>query len=156
MANVHFCPVFNLSGNVIKYGETVSMISASCHRRFYVINPLMDCWGRAHPRGLKLCDISFETIRHILKKISMFQDFLFGLQNIVNSKNSVHDGIKHFIGKKCDKILFFSSRGLNFVKFVKQITLLNRARYSAHFDTKLRSIVFFLVPKRLRFSKPFL
>ncbi|XP_003369993.1 conserved hypothetical protein [Trichinella spiralis] len=44
-----------------------------------------------------------------------------------SSKNSVHDGIK-----------FFSSRGLNFVKFVKQITLLNRARYSAHFDTKLR------------------
>ncbi|KRX63612.1 hypothetical protein T06_13927 [Trichinella sp. T6] len=31
-------------------------------------------------------------------------DFLFGLQNIVNSKNSVHDGIKPFIGKKCDKI----------------------------------------------------
>ncbi|KRY37047.1 hypothetical protein T01_4636 [Trichinella spiralis] len=50
------------------------------------------------------------------------------------SKNSVHDGIK------C---------GLSFVKFVKEITVLSRARYSAHFDTKLSSIVFFLVPKRL-------
>ncbi|KRZ82421.1 Copper transport protein ATOX1 [Trichinella sp. T8] len=37
-------------------------------------------------KNLKLCDISFETIRHILKKISMFQDFLFGLQNIVKLK----------------------------------------------------------------------
>ncbi|KRZ87346.1 hypothetical protein T08_4198 [Trichinella sp. T8] len=55
-----------------------------------------------------------------------------------SSKNSVHDGIK-----------FFSSCGLSFVKFVKQITLLYRARYSAHFDTKLSSIVIFLVPKRL-------
>ncbi|KRY05044.1 hypothetical protein T12_12509 [Trichinella patagoniensis] len=54
----------------------------------------------------------------------MFQEFLFGLQNIVklkctlldcwdSSKNSVHDNIKvfpiaiifkHCIGKKCDKI----------------------------------------------------
>ncbi|KRX32735.1 hypothetical protein T09_299 [Trichinella sp. T9] len=60
-------------------------------------------------------------------------------------KESVHDGIK-----------FVSSRGLNFVKFVKQISLLNRARYSAHFDTKRSSIVIFLVRKRLRLSKPFL
>ncbi|KRY15815.1 hypothetical protein T12_15903 [Trichinella patagoniensis] len=59
----------------------------------------------------------------------MFQEFLFGLQNIVNSKNAVHDGIN-----------FFSSCGLSFVKFVKQITDLSRARYSAHFDTKLSSI----------------
>ncbi|KRX33046.1 hypothetical protein T05_13239, partial [Trichinella murrelli] len=44
-------------------------------------------------------------------------------------------------GKKCDKIFFFSSCGLSFVKFVKQISLLNRTRYSAHFDTKLRSIL---------------
>ncbi|KRY21716.1 hypothetical protein T12_13136 [Trichinella patagoniensis] len=50
-------------------------------------------------------------------------------KGIHQSKNSVHNGIK-----------FFSSRGLNFVKFVKQISLLNRARYSAHFDTKLSSI----------------
>ncbi|KRX83558.1 hypothetical protein T06_14854, partial [Trichinella sp. T6] len=80
---------------------------------------------------------------------------LFGLQNIVklkgtlldcwgrphptlekhvykagnSSKNSVHDSIK-----------FFSSCGLSFVKFVKQITNLSIARYSAHFDIKLSSI----------------
>ncbi|KRY56707.1 hypothetical protein T03_8864 [Trichinella britovi] len=47
-----------------------------------------------------------------------------------SSKNSVHDGIK-----------FFSSCGLSFVKFVKQIIDLSRARYSAHFDTKLSSII---------------
>ncbi|KRZ84118.1 hypothetical protein T08_12959 [Trichinella sp. T8] len=106
----------------------------------------------------------------------MFQDFLFGLQNIVNlkgtlldcwgrphptlekhiykagnsSKNSVHDSINPFIGKECDTFFFFSSCGLSFVqfvkqfveqaKFVKQIALLYRARYSAHFDTKLSSI----------------
>ncbi|KRX79391.1 hypothetical protein T06_7649 [Trichinella sp. T6] len=82
----------------------------------------------------------------------MLQEFLFGLQNIVNSKytlldcwggphptlkkrvkswnsiNSLHDGIKFFL---C---------GLSSVKFVKQITDLSRARYSAHFDTKLQSI----------------
>ncbi|KRZ71132.1 hypothetical protein T08_1229 [Trichinella sp. T8] len=40
-------------------------------------------------------------------------------------------------------VMFFSSRGLNFVKFVKQITDLSRPRYSAHFDTKLSSIVLF-------------
>ncbi|KRY11167.1 hypothetical protein T12_10669 [Trichinella patagoniensis] len=57
-----------------------------------------------------------------------------------NSKNSVHDGIKPFIGKIYDKSFFFSSCGLSFVKFVKQITDLSRARYSAHFDTKLSSI----------------
>ncbi|KRY16767.1 hypothetical protein T12_6162 [Trichinella patagoniensis] len=73
----------------------------------------------------------------------MFQEFLFGLQNIVNSKNAVHDGIKHFIGKKCDKSFFSSLCGLSFVKFVKQITDLSRTRYSAHFDTKLSSIVIF-------------
>ncbi|KRX71505.1 hypothetical protein T06_9587 [Trichinella sp. T6] len=85
----------------------------------------------------------------------MFQKFLFGLQNIVkskytlldcwgrphptlekhvkkawnSSKNSVHDSIKLFL-----------SCGLSFVRFVKQITELSRARYSAHFDTKLRSM----------------
>ncbi|KRY45355.1 hypothetical protein T03_17922 [Trichinella britovi] len=111
-----------------------------------LINPLMDCWGRAHPRGF-----SFRRILSIFN----FIDFLFGLQNIVNlkgtlldcwgrphptleknvckagnsSKNSVHDGIK-----------FSSSCGLIFGKFVKQIALLYRARYSAHFDTKLSSI----------------
>ncbi|KRX79996.1 hypothetical protein T06_4010 [Trichinella sp. T6] len=49
-------------------------------------------------------------------------EFLFGLQNIV-------------------KLKVFSSCGVSFVKFVKQITDLSRARYSAHFDTKLSSIV---------------
>ncbi|KRY52601.1 hypothetical protein T03_5355 [Trichinella britovi] len=46
-------------------------------------------------------------------------------------------------------MMFFSSCGLSSVKFVKQITDLSRARYFAHFDTKLSSIVIFLVPKRL-------
>ncbi|KRY25843.1 hypothetical protein T01_14189 [Trichinella spiralis] len=50
-----------------------------------------------------------------------------------SSKNSVHDGIK------C---------GLSFVKFVKQITNLSRARYSANFDTKHSSIVFFFGSKK--------
>ncbi|KRX35390.1 hypothetical protein T05_585 [Trichinella murrelli] len=58
-----------------------------------MLNPLMDCWGGAHP---------------ILEK-----------------------HLKEFI---------FSWCGVNFVKFVKQITDLSRARYSAHFDTKLSSI----------------
>ncbi|KRZ90195.1 hypothetical protein T08_8072 [Trichinella sp. T8] len=44
-----------------------------------------------------------------------------------SSKNSVHDGIKFFL----------------------RVDLVFRARYSAHFDTKLSSIVIFLVRKRL-------
>ncbi|KRX35378.1 hypothetical protein T05_6746 [Trichinella murrelli] len=59
-----------------------------------------------------------------------------------SSKNSVHDGIK-----------FFSSCGLSFVKFVKQITLLSRARYSAHFDTKRSSIASFKTKKKTSFEK---
>ncbi|XP_003368327.1 conserved hypothetical protein [Trichinella spiralis] len=39
----------------------------------------------------KLCDISFETIRHILIKAERFQEFLFGLQNIVNIKDTLVD-----------------------------------------------------------------
>ncbi|KRX56809.1 hypothetical protein T09_11635 [Trichinella sp. T9] len=50
-----------------------------------MLNPLMDCWGGAHPTLEKHC-------------------------------------------------------GVNFVKVVKQITDLSRARYSAHFDIKLSSI----------------
>ncbi|KRY08743.1 hypothetical protein T12_5451 [Trichinella patagoniensis] len=41
MANVHFCLVFNLSGNVIKYGENVSMINASCHRDSTLLNAII-------------------------------------------------------------------------------------------------------------------
>ncbi|KRY45504.1 hypothetical protein T03_6532 [Trichinella britovi] len=105
--------------------------------------------------GIKHC-IGKKCDKIFVKKSSFFSfslrvdlEFLFGLQNIVKSKytlldcwggphptlenrvskNSVHDGIK-----------FFSSCGLSFVKFVKQITDLSRARYSAHFDTKLSSI----------------
>ncbi|XP_003366107.1 conserved hypothetical protein [Trichinella spiralis] len=40
---------------------------------------------------MKLCDISFETIRHILIKAERFQEFLFGLQNIVNIKDTLVD-----------------------------------------------------------------
>ncbi|KRZ48772.1 Deoxyribonuclease-2-alpha [Trichinella nativa] len=38
-----------------------------------------------------LCNISFETIRYVLKKIAMFQEFLFGLQNIVKLKDTLLD-----------------------------------------------------------------
>ncbi|KRZ52856.1 hypothetical protein T02_7173 [Trichinella nativa] len=83
-----------------------------------LINPLMDCWGRAHPR-----------------------EFLFGLQNIVKSKYTLldcwggpHPTLEKNVGKKCDKIFakklsFFSffSCELSSVKFVKQITDLSRA-----------------------------
>ncbi|KRX76110.1 hypothetical protein T06_14992 [Trichinella sp. T6] len=82
----------------------------------------------------------------------MFQEFLFGLQNIVKSKYTLLDcwGGPYPLEKNTSKKLgFFSSCGLSFVKFVKQITDLSRARYSAHFDIKLSSIVIFLVPKRL-------
>ncbi|KRX70131.1 hypothetical protein T06_2641 [Trichinella sp. T6] len=48
--------------------------------------------------------LSFNTNKIFSVLLVESQDFLFGLQNIVNSKNSVHDGIKPFIGKKCDKI----------------------------------------------------
>ncbi|KRZ13250.1 hypothetical protein T11_16533 [Trichinella zimbabwensis] len=40
-----------------------------------------------------------------------------------------------FIGKKTKKISV--KKSLNFVKLLKQITLLSGARYSAYFDTKL-------------------
>ncbi|KRX77057.1 hypothetical protein T06_5680 [Trichinella sp. T6] len=78
----------------------------------------------------------------------MFQEFLFGLQNIVKSKYTLLDcwGGPHptlekrlkswesknspFIGKKCDKLFVKKSSFFN----------LSRARYSAHFDTKLSSI----------------
>ncbi|KRZ49653.1 Receptor expression-enhancing protein 5, partial [Trichinella nativa] len=76
-------------------------------------------------------------LQHCMKSFSNLAIVNLYLAALLVSKNSVHDGIK-----------FFSSCGLSFVKFVKQITLLNRARYSAHFDTKLSSIAFFLVPKR--------
>ncbi|KRY26504.1 hypothetical protein T01_2344 [Trichinella spiralis] len=48
--------------------------------------------------------------------------------------------LKPFVCKKCDKIFFSSSCGLSFVKFVKEITTLSIARYSAYFDTKVSSI----------------
>ncbi|KRX40775.1 hypothetical protein T05_9696 [Trichinella murrelli] len=72
------------------------------------IGTLLDCWGRPHPTLEK----------HVYKAGN-------------SSKNSVHDGIKPFIGKKCDKIFVKKSSFFN----------LSRARYSAHFDTKLSSIV---------------
>ncbi|KRZ49859.1 hypothetical protein T02_600 [Trichinella nativa] len=79
----------------------------------------------------------------------------------LKESTSKYSGTYSVLVENCDqailcKLKFVSSRGLNFVKFVKQISLLNRARYSAHFDTKRISIVIFLVPKRLRLSKPFL
>ncbi|KRX19907.1 hypothetical protein T07_5151 [Trichinella nelsoni] len=45
----------------------------------------------------KLCGIFFETIRHILIKTARFQEFLFGLQNIVNLKGTLVDcwGVAH-------------------------------------------------------------
>ncbi|KRX73938.1 hypothetical protein T06_15150 [Trichinella sp. T6] len=64
---------------------------------------------------------------------------------------------KCFIGKKCGnifvKIFFFV--WIYFVKFAKQITVLSAARYSAHFDTKLRSVVFFWVRTDYAFLNSF-
>ncbi|KRX51948.1 hypothetical protein T09_6889 [Trichinella sp. T9] len=74
----------------------------------------------------------------------MFQDFLFGLQNIVKLKGTLLDcwGRPHpTLEKHVYKAGIFSSCGLCFVKFVKQITNLSITRYSAHFDTKLSCIV---------------
>ncbi|KRZ06770.1 hypothetical protein T11_5853 [Trichinella zimbabwensis] len=42
---------------------------------------------------LKLCGISCETVRRILKTISMLWEFLFSLRNMVNLKNSPATGL---------------------------------------------------------------
>ncbi|KRY39197.1 hypothetical protein T01_10631 [Trichinella spiralis] len=92
----------------------------------------------------------------VSEKYTMKQEeFLFGLQNIVKSKYTLlecwggpHLTLKKHVSKNSVHDVF-SSCELSFVKFVEQITDLSRARYSAHFDIKLSSIVIFLVPKRL-------
>ncbi|KRX12645.1 hypothetical protein T07_808 [Trichinella nelsoni] len=110
------------------------------------INPLMDCWVEPTPGG-----IFVRSTKH--RKVKMYVVGLLGWAHPTlekhATKNAVHDGIKPSIGKKGDSIFFFSSCGLSSAKFVKKIADLSRARYSAHFDTKLSFIVIFLVPKRL-------
>ncbi|KRZ84294.1 hypothetical protein T08_14239 [Trichinella sp. T8] len=102
---------------------------------FNVQCALHDLNCHAHARYL------FECLKESTSKYSGTYSVL-----VENCDQAILCQLKHFIAKKCDKIFFVSSRGLNFVKFVKQISLLNRARYSAHFDTK-RSSIYFLAEK---------
>ncbi|KRX39542.1 hypothetical protein T05_7316 [Trichinella murrelli] len=66
----------------------------------------------------------------------------FSKKKKVNGSSSLTGKYRKHAIREIPEIIreFFSSCGLSFVKFVKQIALLYRARYSAHFDTKLSSI----------------